>query len=71
MPTGFWWESLSERDHLEDLSVDGRIILNWNFKKWDGEACTGLLWLSIGTGASACECVNEPPGYIKCGEFLD
>jgi hypothetical protein len=30
---GFWWEDLSERDHLEDLSVDGRIILKWIFKK--------------------------------------
>ena len=24
-----------ERDHLEDPSVDGRIILRWNFKKLD------------------------------------
>jgi hypothetical protein len=25
--SGFWWENLSERDHLEDPGVDWRIIL--------------------------------------------
>jgi hypothetical protein len=25
--TGFWWGNRRERDQLEDLSVDGRIIL--------------------------------------------
>jgi hypothetical protein len=37
-------------DHLEDLRIDWRIILKMIFKKWDGEAWTGLLWLGIGRG---------------------
>jgi len=31
--TGFWWRNLRERDHLEDLGVDGRIILHFALKK--------------------------------------
>jgi hypothetical protein len=29
----FWWGNLRERDQLEDTGVDGRIILQWTFKK--------------------------------------
>jgi hypothetical protein len=29
--TGFWWGSLRERDHWEDPSISGRIILRWIF----------------------------------------
>jgi len=37
--TGFWWEGgdLRERDCLEDLGIDERIILKWSFKKWAGD----------------------------------
>jgi hypothetical protein len=34
--TGFCWRDLRERDYLEDLGIDGRIILKWILKKWDG-----------------------------------
>ena len=38
----------SEGYNLEDLGLDGRIILKWNFKTWNGEAWTGLIRLRIG-----------------------
>jgi hypothetical protein len=50
--TGFWWGNLLERHHLENLGANGRIILKWIFKLWDGEAWTELVCFRIGTGVT-------------------
>ena len=48
--TGFWWENLMERDHLEDLGIAERIILESILKKKKvGRTWTGLIWLRTGT----------------------
>jgi len=68
--TGFWW---------------GNVYKEATCKTWHGWAYTIGMDLPIGgyeleTGficfgteqvAGACECVNEPKGSIKCGEFLE
>jgi len=54
--------NLMERGHLEDLGVNGRIILKWIFKlEWD------LSGLGQGHVAGYRECGIGPSGSIKCG----
>ena len=48
--TRFRWGNLMERDHWGDQNVDGRIILRWILRKWEGFVGTGWSWLRIGTG---------------------
>jgi len=62
---------MRERDHLEDLGIDGRIILRWIFRKWDRGHELHRAGSGLGQVAGSCECGNELSGSIKCGEFLE
>ena len=42
--TGFWWGDLRERDHVEEIGVDGRIILNWILKEF---GFGGMEWIDL------------------------
>jgi hypothetical protein len=48
--TEFWWGNLRERDQWGDPDVNGRLILRWIFRKWEGVVWTEWSWLRIGTG---------------------
>jgi hypothetical protein len=40
-------ENLKGRDHLEDLGVDGKIMLEWIIGKYCRRLWTGFIWLRI------------------------
>jgi hypothetical protein len=59
-------------DHLEDLGIDGKIILKWSSQEGVRVWC-GLIWLRIDTLVivSICGSGNEHTDFIKGVEFID
>jgi hypothetical protein len=49
----FWLENWKGRNHLEDLGVDGKIILELILGKYGGRVWTGFILLRIGTSGRA------------------
>ena len=59
---GFWWRNPRKRVHLEDLGIDGSIILSGSSINMTG---------AQGQLAGSCEKGNEPSVSTKYREFID
>jgi len=58
------------RYYLGDLGVNGRIIMKWMFKTWDGAVWIGIIWIRIGICGGFWEIDIKPSGFIERGEIL-
>jgi hypothetical protein len=69
--TGFWLKNLRQRDLLEDLGIDGGVILKWIVKLSDG----GMNWIDLNQyreiRRALLDAEIKPSGSIKCGKFFD
>jgi hypothetical protein len=66
----FLSENVKGRHHSEDLTIDGKVILEWILGNRVGR-CGTSAWLRIGTSGGCCDHGNESWVSIKGGEFLN
>jgi hypothetical protein len=64
----FWSENLKGRDHCEDPSVDGNIVLEWMLRKWSVD------WMSLAQDRDQCSALMKTVMNLrvtqKAGNFL-
>jgi hypothetical protein len=63
-----WIGKFDGKNYLENLSFDGRIILEWILKKLDGIMWTEVTWKKIGASRWLLVHDNEPYRSIKYWE---
>jgi len=65
-----WKPQREERDLLEDLDMDGRIILAWmNLQEMGWKSVNWFVWLTPGLMVGSYKDRNELFGSRKCGIF--
>jgi hypothetical protein len=62
---------MKERDHWEDLDVDGSIIFKRLLKEYDVRLWTRFSWLRTRKVAGSYEETNEPSGSVTYRELRD
>jgi hypothetical protein len=62
-------ENLKGRDHLEDIDVNMKIILEWMLGKNGVRVWTGRILARIGASGGCFEHGYETSGSVKSGEF--
>jgi hypothetical protein len=67
----FYWENVSDRDHLSDLGLNGNIILQFILKTRFWRQWTGFMYSGWCSLASCYVRFNESSVSLKDGEFLE
>ena len=71
MHTWIWLKNPRQRDLLEELGINGSIILKWIVKLLDG----GMNWIDLSQDReirrARLNAEIKPLGSIKCEQFLD